>query len=74
MHCDFACSVRQLSYPSNKIYRDRFLAAMRAKNREKKAMFADHLDLTSLDRIRTFQEFDDRFPVPFQGFQNVEDC
>jgi predicted alpha/beta-fold hydrolase len=52
---------------------DRFLVAMRAKIRAKKAMFPDQLDLTGLDGIRTFQEFDDRFTAPIHGFRNAGD-
>jgi uncharacterized protein len=71
--CDLACSSRQLAVPSNRIYMDRFLVAMRAKIRAKKAMFPDQLDLSGLDRIRTFQEFDDRFTAPIHGFQDAAD-
>ena len=52
---------------------DRFLVAMRAKIRAKKAMFPDQLDLTGLDRIRTFQEFDDRYTAPIHGFRDAAD-
>ena len=36
-------------------------------------MFPDQLDLTGLDRIRTFQEFDDRFTAPIHGFRDAAD-
>ena len=71
--CDLACSSRQLSIPSNRIFMDRFLIALRAKIRAKKRMFPDQLDLTGLDNIRTFREFDDRFTAPIHGFRDAED-
>ena len=71
--CDLSCSSRQLAIPSNRIYMDRFLVAMRAKIRAKKRMFPDQLDLTGLDRIRTFQEFDDRYTAPIHGFRDAAD-
>jgi predicted alpha/beta-fold hydrolase len=71
--CDLACSSRQLSVPSNRMFMERFLVALRAKIREKKRMFPDQIDLTGLDRIRTFQEFDDRFTAPIHGFRDAED-
>ncbi|RYD35427.1 MAG: alpha/beta fold hydrolase, partial [Verrucomicrobiaceae bacterium] len=71
--CDLACSSRQLSLFSNKLYMERFLIAMRSKVRAKKLMFPDLLDLTGLERIRTFQEFDDRYTAPIHGFMNAED-
>lgn len=69
--CDLACSSRQLSLPSNRIYMERFLTAMRAKIRAKDKMFPGQLDLTGLSRIRTFQEFDDRFTAPIHGFKDA---
>jgi predicted alpha/beta-fold hydrolase len=71
--CDLACSSRQLSIPSNRIYMDRFLVAMRAKIRAKQALFPGQLDLTGLDRIRTFHEFDDRYTAPIHGFRDAAD-
>ncbi len=71
--CDLACSSRQLSTASNRIYMERFLVAMRSKIRAKKLMFPDQLDLTGLARIRTFQEFDDRYTAPIHGFKDAED-
>ena len=71
--CDLACSARQLAGPGNRIYMDRFLRAMRAKLRVKDRMFPGQLDLTGLDRIRTFQEFDDRYTAPIHGFRDAED-
>jgi predicted alpha/beta-fold hydrolase len=71
--CDLACSSRKLSSLSNKIYMERFLVAMRAKIRAKDEMFPGQLDLTGLEGIRTFQEFDDRYTAPIHGFQNAAD-
>lgn len=71
--CDLACSSRTLSKLSNKLYMERFLIRMREKIRMKKQMFPDQLDLTGLGRIRTFQEFDDRFTAPIHGFRDAED-
>ena len=71
--CDLACSSRQLAIRSNWLYMERFLIAMRAKIRAKNRLFPDRLDLTGLDRIRTFQEFDDRFTAPIHGFRDAED-
>lgn len=71
--CDLACSSRQLSLPSNRVYMERFLVALRAKILAKKQMFPDQLDVTGIDRIRTFQEFDDRYTAPIHGFRDAED-
>ncbi|MES2475130.1 MAG: alpha/beta fold hydrolase [Verrucomicrobiota bacterium] len=71
--CDLACSSRELSLLSNKIYMERFLIAMRAKIRAKGKMFPGELDLTGLARVKTFQEFDDRYTAPIHGFCDAAD-
>ncbi len=71
--CDLACSSRSLATRANWLYMERFLREMRRKIRVKDRMFPDRLDLTGLDRIRTFQEFDDRYTAPIHGFKNAAD-
>lgn len=71
--CDLACSSQQLSLAKNRIYMERFLVAMRAKLRAKKRLFPDLLDLTGLEKIRTFQDFDDRYTAPIHGFRDAAD-
>lgn len=71
--CDLACSSQTLSSLDNRIYMERFLRAMRAKVRMKDRMFPESLDVSGIDRIRTFREFDDRFTAPLHGFRDAED-
>jgi uncharacterized protein len=71
--CDLACSSLQLSLAKNRIYMERFLISMRAKLRAKKKRFPDQLDLKGLAKIRTFQEFDDRYTAPIHGFRDAAD-
>jgi uncharacterized protein len=71
--CDLACSSQRLSVLSNRLYMERFLVAMRAKIRVKNQMFPGQLDLTGLWRIRTFQQFDDRYTAPIHGFRDAAD-
>ncbi len=74
--CDLASSSRQLSLPSNRIYMERFLRPLRMKVRTKARMFpelTERVDLTDLNRIRTFREFDDRFTAPLHGFRDAAD-
>ncbi len=71
--CDLDCSSRTLARPSNKLYMERFLIKMRAKIRIKKRMFPGSIDLSGLNRMRTFREFDDRFTAPLHGFRDAAD-
>lgn len=71
--CDLSCSSRQLALRSNRIYMERFLRKMRAKVRAKDLMFPGQLELAGLRRIRSFQEFDDRYTAPLHGFRDAAD-
>jgi uncharacterized protein len=71
--CDLACSSRQLAKCANRIYMHRFLKTLRAKLRVKKQQFPDALDLTGLERIRSFKDFDDRYTAPLHGFHDAQD-
>ena len=72
--CDLACSSRQLDSSWNRsLYMSRFIQSLAKKVRAKQAMFPEPFDLTGLDRIRTFREFDDRFTAPLHGFTDAED-
>lgn len=71
--CDLESSSRKLARLSNKLYMERFMIKMRAKIRMKNRMFPGEIDFTGLDRMRTFQEFDDRFTAPLHGFRDAAD-
>ena len=71
--CDLACSSHQLSLPGNRLYMERFIRAMRAKVRAKDRLFPGQLDLSGLQKIKYFQEFDDRFTAPIHGFASAQD-
>jgi uncharacterized protein len=71
--CDLACSSKQLSFAKNRIYMERFLIALRAKLRAKKRLFPELLDLSGLEKIRTFEQFDDRYTAPIHGFKDAAD-
>jgi len=70
---DLRGSARELAKPKNTIYMQYLLRPLRARMREKAARFPGHFDITGLDSIRTFQEFDSRFTAPLHGFASVEE-
>lgn len=70
--CDLAASASKLERFSNRLYMRRFLKSLRAKLREKDAVLPGRLDLSGLERIRTFREFDDRYTAPIHGFDSAE--
>ncbi|MBO6778573.1 MAG: alpha/beta fold hydrolase [Rhodothermales bacterium] len=71
--CDLAGSSRALAEPAALPYMIRFMRSLREKVRTKHAMFPEEIDVDGLDRMRTFQEFDDRYTAPIHGFRDAED-
>jgi len=71
--CDLADSSATLSKPENRIYMARFLRSLRAKLRVKDGIFPGELDLSNLDEVATFAQFDDRFTAPLHGFRDAVD-
>jgi len=71
--CDLANSAAKLSEPENRIYMARFLRSLRAKLRVKDGIFPGELDLSGIDSVKTFVEFDDRFTAPLHGFKDADD-
>lgn len=71
--CDLKSSALRLAIPSNRIYMARFLRTLAHKVREKMRLLPDALSDEGLDRIRTFQEFDDRYTAPLHGFRDAEE-
>jgi predicted alpha/beta-fold hydrolase len=71
---DLASSARALDErPANRIYLRRFMETLVAKVVAKAVHFPDELDLTGIDRVRTFAEFDDRFTARLHGFRDAAD-
>ena len=68
---DLEGSAKVLSHPSRSIYMRYLLKPLRARMREKAEKFPDYFDISSLNSIRTFYEFDTRFTAPAHGFQSV---
>lgn len=65
-------SVVALSQKGNGFYRKRFMEKLKVKMKIKAGMFPDILDITGLDEISYFEEFDNRFTAPLHGFENAD--
>ena len=55
------------------IYRDSFIKSLIAKVEAKAVRFPDAFDVSGIRKIRTFEEFDDRYTAPIHGFRDAED-
>jgi predicted alpha/beta-fold hydrolase len=66
-------SAEVLARPYNRIYMNMFLRSLCGKLRAKEQRQPGVLDLTGIERIRTFREYDSRFIAPLFGFKSAQD-
>lgn len=71
--CDLEGAAEILSLPSRAPYMAYFLRSLRLKIAGKSELFPDRVNIEGLERIRTFQEFDDRYTAPLHGFASAHD-
>jgi uncharacterized protein len=69
---DLRTSCEKISSPSNWIYANRFLRSLKKKVITKAARMPG-LDVSGIDRIKTLQQFDDRYTAPLHGFNDAID-
>ncbi len=58
---------------SNRLYLRRFLATLIDKVEAKAQRFPAEIDIAGIHRIRSFQEFDDRYTARLHGFHDAQD-
>jgi uncharacterized protein len=71
--CDLSSSSLRLGEWDNKIYMARFMDGLKNKVIQKNKVFPGKLDLSGIEKIKTFAEFDDRFTAPLNGFTDARD-
>lgn len=71
--CDLEDAAQALSRPQCQIYTWYLLSQLRAKVIDKDRLFPGALDLSGLNKITTFHEFDNRFTAPVHGFRDALD-
>ena len=71
---DLAASARALDRQwGNRIYLRRFLQTLIAKVEAKARRFPGEIDVTDIRRVRSFQDFDDRYTARLHGFRDAAD-
>ena len=68
-----ACSRALDTRWDNVVYTRRFLKSLKEKIISKARQFPGRLDITGIEKIRTFLEFDDRYSAPIHGFVDSAD-
>ena len=70
---DLKSSSVHIARLENRIYLNRFMKTLREKMRQKAALLPGQVDLTDLDALVDFPQFDDRFTAPMHGFKSAEE-
>lgn len=71
--CDLAGSARRMARLENAVYMKRFLKLLHEKIREKMEAFPGEIDDHGYQRMRTFEDFDERYTAPLHGFRSAHD-
>lgn len=71
--CDLEDSAQALARPQCALYTRYLLDQLRKKIIEKSRLFPGTLDMTGVEKLRTFRQFDDRFTAPLHGFRDALD-
>ena len=71
--CNLWDSAVQLTVKGNSFYKNRFLRKMKKKIVEKSTLFPNEIDITDIDNIKNFDEFDRRYTAPLHGFKDAQD-
>lgn len=70
---DLRASATLLAQRRNWIYEQDFLRRLRQRIRFKEKLFPDLYDSTGLRRIRSIEQFDNRYIAPMFGFEDADD-
>lgn len=71
--CNLWNSAEQLVKWDNAFYKNRFLRKMKKKIIEKAVLHPDKIDITDIEKIKHFDEFDRRYTAPIHGFKDAQD-
>ena len=76
--CDLVAASQQLAEASNAIYMRRFMRLMGRKVHQHAKRFPDQFPCSDYRKLKTFQDFDDRYTAPLHGFRDArhywEEC
>lgn len=62
-----------LNKKRNYVYKMKFLLSFKKKLKEKNKLMPDKIDITGIDKLKDFNEFDERYTAKLGGYKNAED-
>ena len=71
--CDLTATAIVMRRARNRVYTEYLLRSLRRKIWQKSERYRNELDVSGLDAISTFDEFDERYTAPLHGFAGSAD-
>jgi len=71
--CQLGSCSNKLSEQGNEFYLNRFLKKLKAKIKIKAIQFPEVYDISGIDEIANFHDFDSRYSAPINGFNSAEE-
>ncbi|MFD2572344.1 YheT family hydrolase [Spirosoma soli] len=70
---DLGASAALLDRPSNRFYRNRFMKKLVVKISQKATLFPGRLDMTQLQQVKQWRDFDEFFSAPVNDYRDADD-
>lgn len=71
--CHLGSSAKELDKPNKRFYLNRFLKKLGKKIKLKSEKFPEVISYNGYEKIRSFEEFDNRYTAPLHGFKDAQD-
>jgi uncharacterized protein len=71
--CDLEAASLALDAPFNGIYKTKFLMSLGNKIRAKAVQYPDWVDVSLLEKVRVFRDFDEWFSAPLCGYKSADE-
>lgn len=71
--CDLGDSISALEARENWLYRNRFYYNLKKKILQKATIFPDKIDVNKFKKIKKWNDFDDYYSAPMNGYKDAED-
>lgn len=71
--CHLGSSAKELDKPTKRFYLNRFLKKLGKKIKVKSEKFPEIISYRGFEKIKSFEEFDNRYTAPLHGFKDASD-
>jgi hypothetical protein len=71
--CDIEAASYQLEKGINRLYKNYFMESLKEKIKLKARQFPELLDVSEIDQIKTWRDFDNKYSAPLGGYKDADD-